>query len=194
MEHILLCIAGIALLLLLLAAIVTGVIITRRDNVKKPFDYLLVLGTTVNGTVPSIMLRERINAAYAYLTENPSVICIATGGGGRRGDIPEARCIAQELINLGINPQRIWLEEAAASTRENLRLSTALIKENAGKSPDQIGILTSDFHTFRVRMTARRMGLPATVIGCKSAHTIFYYPAFLREIMAVWYYYLFKKA
>ena len=47
---------------------------------------------------------------------------------------------------------------------------------------------TSDFHVLRVRMLARRLGLQVYANASKSKHTIFYYPAFLREILAVWYY------
>ena len=177
----------------LVAAIATGILITRKVNTDDPFDYLLVLGSTVNGTAPSIMLSERIRAAYDYLTAHPHVICIPTGAKNPDANIPEAQCIANELISMGISPDRIWIEDHAASTRENLRFSWALIQQHTGKLPDHIGVITSDFHAFRVRLTARRQGIPATVFGVRSAHTFFYYPAFLREIIAVWYYLFFKK-
>ena len=178
----------------LTAAIATGVLITRKVNTADDFDYLLVLGSTVNGTVPSIMLSERIRAAYEYLSTHPEVICIPTGAKNPNADIPEAQCIANELIALGISPNRIWIEDHATSTRENLRFSRALIQQHTDILPNHIGVITSDFHAFRVRFTAARQGVSATVFGVRSAHTIFYYPAFLREIIAVWYYILFKKA
>ena len=175
------------------AAIATGIFITRKVNTDDRFDYLLVLGSTVNGTAPSIMLSERIRAAYDYLAAHPEVICIPTGAKNPDADIPEAQCIANELISMGIAPGRIWIEEHATSTRENLRFSRSLIQQHTGKLPDHIGVITSDFHAFRVRLTAARQGISAAVLGVRSAHTIFYYPAFLREIIAVWYYILFKK-
>ena len=178
----------------LTAAIVTGYIITRKYPVTGTPQYLLVLGSTVNGTAPSIMLSERIRATYAYLTENSHVVCIPTGGKNPDADIPEAQCIANELVTMGIDRHRIWIEPKAASTWENLRFSLDLIEKETGTRPHHIGFLTSDFHVFRVQMTAKRMGLTTTALGAKSAHTIFYYPAFLREIIAVWYYCLFKKS
>ena len=173
------------------AAIATGILITRKVNTDGSFDYLLVLGSTVNGTKPSIMLSERIGAAFAYLSAHPEVICIPTGMKNPDADIPEAQCIANELIAMGIAPERIWIEPNAASTRENLRFSLDLIELKTGLRPKHIGFVTSDFHVFRVQLVARWMGLSTTAIGSKSAHTIFYYPAFLREIIALWYYLLF---
>ena len=180
-------------LLGILIAIATGILIARKVNTEaKPFDYLLVLGSTVNGTAPSIMLSERICAAAEYLCAHENVICIPTGAKNPDADIPEAQCIANELTALGIAPDRIWIEPRAASTRENLRFSLDLIEEKTGVRPCHLGFVTSDFHVFRVRLAARRIGLTTTGIGCKSRHTIFYYPAFCREIIAVWYYLLFK--
>lgn len=178
----------------LAAAIVTGYIITRKHPVTGTPQYLLVLGSTVNGTEPSIMLSERIRLAQDYLTRHPDTICIPTGGKNPDADIPEAQCIANELIATGIDRHRIWIEPMATSTWENLRFSLDLIEKKTGTRPRHIGFLTSDFHVFRVHMTAKRMGLTSTALGSKSSHTIFYYPAFLREIIAVWYYCLFKKS
>ena len=175
------------------AAVATGVLITRKVNTHETFDHLLVLGSTVNGTEPSIMLSERIRAAYDYLSAHEQVVCIPTGAKNPDADIPEAECIAKELMAMGIDERRIWIEPQANSTRENLRFSRELIRQRTGTYPACIGVITSDFHTFRVRLTARRQGISAAVMGVRSAHTIFYYPAFLREILAVWYYLLFKK-
>ena len=93
---------------------------------------------------------------------------------------------------MGIAPDRIWIEPKAASTRENLLFSLDLIEANTGMRPGRIGFVTSDFHVFRVRLVAKWMSLSTCAIGSRSAHTIFYYPAFLREIIALWYYLLFQ--
>ena len=175
----------------LLVAVITGIVITRKVNTDEPFDYLLVLGSTVNGTAPSIMLSERIRAACNYLSAHPDTVCIPTGGKNPKASIPEAVCIANELMATGIEKGRIWVEPKAASTRENLQFSLDLIEEKTGVRPSHFGFVTSDFHVFRVRLTANRMGLSCTGIGSASRHTIFYYPAFLREILAVWYYLIF---
>ena len=183
-------ILGIGMLIVVCAAVATGIqlVKNRPDNGSSP--YLLVLGTTVNGTEPSIMLGERIEAAYHYLAAHPDVICIPTGGKNPDADITEAQCIANKLIAMGIDESRIWLEEKATTTLENLRCSLELIEDKTGEKPNSFSFLTSDFHVFRVRLVARRLGLTAFAHASRSKHTIFYYPAFLREILAVWYYFV----
>lgn len=191
MEHILISILIIGASVLLVAALVTGYRMIHTRSIPVDTDYLLVLGTTVNGTSPSIMLRERILAAFDYLCAHPDTICIPTGGRNPHADITEAQCIANELIALGIPESRIWAEPNAQSTKENLRFSLNLIEAKTGARPEKVGFLTSDFHVLRVQLTAKRMGIPVCANLSRSAHTIFYYPAFLREILALWYYFLF---
>ena len=183
-------ILGIGVLVVVCAAVVTGIALVRTVPDQGSAPYLLVLGTTVNGTEPSIMLGERIDAAYHYLRDHPDVICIPTGGKNPDADITEAQCIANKLVALGIDESRIWLEEKATTTLENLQCSLALIEEKTGSKPESFAFLTSDFHVFRVRLVARRLGLTAFAHASRSKHTIFYYPAFLREILAVWYYFV----
>lgn len=190
MEHILLYTVIPAALALLCAAIVTGYRMTRPVPVGEASPYLLVLGTMVNGSEPSIMLRERIEGAYRYLSAHPETVCIPTGGKNPDASITEAQCIANGLMAMGIEESRIWLEPNAATTLENLRFSLALIREKTGKEPVNFAFLTSDFHVMRVRLVARRLGMHALANASRSKHTIFYYPAFLREIVANWYYFV----
>ena len=81
-KHPVLMILSLLLGALVLAFVVTGILIMTFSSGSGEFDYLLVLGTTVNGTEPSPMLRDRINAAYAYLTAHEDVICVVSGGKG----------------------------------------------------------------------------------------------------------------
>ena len=84
-------IMGIFLAVIAVAAIVTGCVIMAHDAVTSgEFEYLIVLGTTVNGTEPSSMLEDRINAAYEYLSTHESVICIVSGGMANENRISEA--------------------------------------------------------------------------------------------------------
>lgn len=52
---------------------------------------VVVLGCKVRGTRPSRMLIRRLEAAQAYLEENPDVLCITTGGQGAGEDVPEGQ-------------------------------------------------------------------------------------------------------
>lgn len=188
-KHPFLAILLIVLLLLLLAFIITGIVImTFARGTAGEFQYLVVLGTTVNGTQPSSMLQDRINAAYDYLTAHPDVVCIVSGGKGDAHNLSEAQCMYNELTKLGIPAERIWLEDQATSTLENLEFSLKLIKEKTDTRPDCIGLLSSEFHLLRANMFAKAQNVSAVTIPAKTTDTGTFISYFLREIVLVWYY------
>ena len=81
---------------------------------------VIVLGCQVrsDGT-PSRMLRDRIQAAYDYLSVHEEAVCVASGGQNDREPTTEARCIRDTLVSMGIDPGRIYPEDASTSTEEN---------------------------------------------------------------------------
>lgn len=174
----------------MLLAAVTGVFIgvAGKGDADTKCDYVIVLGAGVNGTVPSLILSERIRAAYDYLTKNPDVICIVSGGQGPGEDITEAKCMYDSLVAKGISPDRIWQEDKSTSTRENIRFSLELIEEKTGSRPEQAAVISNEFHLFRAGLFAQEQELD--MIGVPAKTTWFSLRAnyFLREIVAVWYY------
>lgn len=180
----------ILLILGLLAAAVTGGFILSAAHPQGDTDcaYIVVLGAGVNGTVPSLSLRERINGAYDYLAAHPGTTAVLSGGQGPREEITEAACMFRELTKMGIDPDRLLLEERSTSTIENLQFSIDVIQEATGKRPTAIGIVSSEYHLYRASLFARELGLDATGIP---AHTTWFslrLNYYLREIAAVWKY------
>ena len=127
---------------------------------------VIVLGCEVVGEAPGLMLQNRVDAAYAYLTAHPEAVCICSGGMADDEIITEARCIAEALTEMGIDPARLYREEFSCSTEENLRYSAQIIAENH-LSPIVI-IATDNFHECRAALYARRSGLTPFAIGCRS--------------------------
>ena len=185
-------ILSVLLVLLCLAVLIlsaTGVVIMHDATADKgEFQYLLVLGTVVEGTDPSSMLSDRIQAAYNYLTAHPDVICIVSGGKADAVNISEAQCMFNELTAMGIDPSRIRMEDRATSTVENFQFSLALIEEETGARPETLGVLSSEFHLYRARMFARQEGVTPIAIPAKTSDIASFVTYFLREIPLVWYY------
>ena len=150
--------------------------------------YIVVLGAKVNGTEPSVSLSDRLDAAYDYLTENPGVIAVLSGGQGEDEDLSEAECMFQQLTARGIDPQRLWLEEQATSTWENLKFSLNLIEEKTGTRPQKIGLLSSEYHLFRAGLFARDCGVEAVGIPAETSWPTIRLNYFLREVAGVWHY------
>ena len=181
-------IVAAVLVLVLLAALATGgMILFRGLGSKGPFTYMIVLGTTVEGTEPSPMLRDRINAAAKYMEENPQVICIVTGGKADSENISEAQCMYNGLTELGIDPARIIMEDKATSTLENFRFSLELLEQELGRVPQNIGVLSSEFHLLRASMLAKSYGIDAATVPAHTSDTQAFFTYFLREIFMVWY-------
>ena len=174
---------------LLAAAITFGFVFQGSlGDTEAECQYIIVLGAGVNGTEPSLTLRERINAAYDYLTAHPDTICIVSGGQGWNEDISEAACMQRELTEMGIDPERIWMEDKSTSTIENLEFTLAIIEEKTGTRPSHLGIVSSEYHLYRAGLMAADRGLTSTGIPAATSWLSLRINYFLREIVAVWYY------
>lgn len=187
-KHPVIAILMLFLAVVVLAFVVTGIVIMTFSSGSGEFDYLLVLGTTVEGTEPSSMLRDRINAAYTYLRDNEGVVAILSGGKGDENNLSEAQCMFNELTAMGIDPARLRMEDRATSTVENFSFSLALIEGETGGRPEKLGVLSSEFHLLRADMFARREGVHAVTIPAKTSDPGTFWSYFLREIVLVWYY------
>ncbi len=174
----------------LLVFSITGAMIIKAGNqTPEPgCDYIVVLGAQVRNSGPSATLQERIDAAYDYLVQNPDTIAIVTGGKGGDEPISEAECMFNGLTQRGIAPNRIWLEEKATSTWENLKFSLDMIEMNTGTRPDSIGVVSSEFHLYRTARQCADRGLTIQGIPAKTDNPERFLHYFLREICGVWHY------
>lgn len=181
------------LALFFLAMTVTAGIIVRssRGTAEPESRYLVVLGAGVNGTVPSRSLRERLDAAYEYLTEHADSVAIVSGGQGSGEDITEAQCMYDYLTDKGIDPERVWMEPEATSTLENLRYSLSVIQERTGLRPGKIAIVSSEYHLHRAGIFSGWLDVDAELVPARTGILPLRWNYYLREIFAVWYYSLF---
>ena len=164
---------------------ITGGVIARsaRGTDIPEANYLIVLGCQVNGTVPSRMLRQRLDAALDYLVTYPEAI--VSGGMGSGENITEAACMYNYLTAHGIAPERIIPEDRATSTMENLRFSLEFMDEGATAA-----IVSNEFHLYRAGQMAASLGLDAALIPADTEYPILTASYFLREILAVWKFHL----
>ena len=173
-------------LLFVVLSITGGVIARSAHGTDAPeADYLIVLGCKVNGTTPSLMLRQRINAAAAYLNACPEATAIVSGGQGNGENITEAACMYDHLTAAGIARERIVLEDQSTSTMENLRFSMELMEPDAS-----VAIVSNEFHLYRAGQMAQSLGLDPTLIPASTEYPILTASYYLREILAVWKYHL----
>ena len=151
-------------------------------------EYMLVLGAKVRNDGPSVSLMDRIRAAADYMNAHPDVIAIVSGGQGQDEPMTEAQCMYEELVKLGIDPERIWIEDKATSTWENLRFTMDLIEEKTGQRPEKIGLLSSEYHLVRAKLFARECGVEAVGIPARTSRLSQMVNHFMREVAGVWHY------
>jgi uncharacterized SAM-binding protein YcdF (DUF218 family) len=146
---------------------------------------VIVLGARVKGTVPSLALQARIDAAAEYLIENGEAIVIASGGKGAGEDISEAECIKRGLIQQGIAESRIILEDQSTDTYENIAYSKKLLPEESA-----FGLVaTNDFHIFRAKMIAADEKLTIDGLPAKTPIQALF-KSYTREYLALTKYFL----
>ena len=181
MKKTILRILSVLLIAVLLAVLIpAGLIISGMTGRGEPGGgVLIVLGTTVNGTEPSPMLRQRLDSAVEYLNTWPDAICIVTGGKGDEVNLSEAECMYNYLTAAGIAAERITMEDRATTTVENLRNVRAMLDTN------EVDILSSDFHLYRAGLIAKDAGFTPALIPAKTEPISLLAPWFAREVFVL---------
>lgn len=136
---------------------IEGLISTHDEGTERPTaQTLILLGAGLDGERPSRTLIARMQTALAYLQQNPKAVVIVTGGQGAGETITEAEAMHRWLTARGIDGSRIYREEQATDTRENLRYSKEIIeRENL---PQPVAVVSNSFHLYRAQKLAEQAG------------------------------------
>lgn len=164
--------------------LVVGLILANAQTteIQDP-DYLIILGAGLNGDKPDLTLQQRLDTGLSYLQNNPSLPIIVTGGQCSKERISEGLAMSNYLQAHGIAKERIIVESASQSTKENFLFSAKILEELGEKQPVTIMIATSDFHLLRSKLLAKRNGFQAGSLAAPSP--LYLLPAnLLREYFA----------
>ena len=118
--------------------------------------------------------------AIVYAGGNPYTILVLSGGKGPGEADSEAQVMYDYLVYNGVSPRQLLMESDSTSTVENIAYSKIVIEQDRMKdkkeiipmpgktgsvpyaiAPDkplEIGVLTSNFHIYRARLTAEKWG------------------------------------
>lgn len=174
---------------LLIAAVTECFIIhASLGDPQEHCQYIVVLGAKVRYDGPSVSLMDRIRSAYDYMTTHPDVIAVVSGGQGPDEPMSEAQCMYERLVAMGIDKDRIWIEDQAASTWANLNYSLDLIEAQTGKRPEKLGVVSSEYHMLRVGMQAKDCGIEPVKIPARTSLISQRVNHFMREVAGVWHY------
>lgn len=162
--------------------LVEGLVLSRfYSDAEEGLPYIVVLGAQMKENGPSVALKRRLDRAYGYLADNPDTVCIVSGGQGSNEPVSEAEGMKEYLLLRGIDAERILMEDASASTQQNLAFSKALIAEEDAK----VGIVTSNFHVYRSLQLAKKQGYREPV-GLSASSGLYFLPNnMLREFFGI---------
>ena len=160
---------------LVLCLIVSAQIMSCYFDDKAPGDAVMVLLgcglSQADGLTPSLVLYGRLFAAEAYLKANPNTVCILSGGQGPDENRTEASAMFEYLGARGIAEERLYLEEASTSTKENIQFSKELMAEKglvSGNGNQSLLVVTDGFHQFRAQSIAKDYGFDCYTVRAKT--------------------------
>ena len=149
-------------------------------------DYLIVLGAKVKGSGPSLSLKYRIEAAADYMLTNKDTIAVVTGGQGQDEKQSEAEVMKRELVERGVEEDRIIMEDQSTTTLENIEFSKEKLPDAGAKGL----IVTNDYHLYRSVDMAKRAGLHISGIPAKTPESVLV-KSYICEDLAITKYYLY---
>lgn len=157
---------------------------------KPPFnrDYIIILGCAINrdGSLTPI-LKCRADAAVSFAKNQlektgRQAKLVPSGGQGTDEVISEGEAIKRYLVEKGIAEKYILPEMKSVNTLENIKLSKAVI-ENDAQGDYKPAFATTNYHVFRGYILSAKLGLK-NVRGISSKTKWYFFPnAFLREFV-----------
>ncbi|MER7014738.1 YdcF family protein [Saccharopolyspora sp. NPDC000359] len=154
----------------------------HRTNV----DFIVVLGSGLIGSRVPPLLASRLDRGRAVFeaqrAKGRQPLLVTSGGQGPGEDLPEARAMADYLIEKGVPAEQVLVEDQSRTTEQNLRFSKAVM---AQVKPDpRCVVVTNNFHVMRAARIARAEKVNGQVIGSPTAR--YYWPsATIREFVAI---------
>jgi len=138
--------------LLALRRVVAG----ARGEPERHADVVLVLGRELVDDRPTEVYRRRLEHGARLLAGGLAERIVVSGGWTGTATRSEAEAGREHLIDLGVAPQRIWIEERSRHTLENLHCVRETLRAHGLSS---LLLVSDPLHLERVRALAEGLGL-----------------------------------
>lgn len=148
-----------ALLLLGLGLVLFGALelviaVHSRDRVVEnpPPKVMVIFGCQMRRDGPSVLLKDRLDAALAYWEAHPDIKIVVTGGKGDDEHVSEARGMYDYLTAHGVDGANIYMEDKSRNTWQNVNYTFALMEREGWNLTDDVLLVSSGFHLARIEM------------------------------------------
>ena len=137
------------------------------NGIAGQVDVAIVLG---GGTKSDLILdyssRQRVRMGVYHLKQNNVRHLIMSGGMMQGLSITAASAMRDFAVDLGADPAKVFLEEQARTTFENLRFSFEIMDQNGWNT---FAIVSDTYHLARARELARFLGREPSGLGAASS-------------------------
>jgi len=174
--------------MLVFGGLLGGVFYGSYDHIQGEPEIMLILGCQVHPWGPSILLQDRLDEALDYLDDHPDMSIIVSGGKGSDEHASEAACMRDYLVDKGIDPGRILVEDRSHNTWQNMIYSAQLMEEQGLDIEQGVLIVSNGFHLTRARMLWDRVtgaGEDVSTLAAPSSHVPSRIWMYIREPLAL---------
>ncbi|QPT04845.1 hypothetical protein A2I62_03030 [Staphylococcus carnosus] len=155
----------------------------------KPTNLIIVLGAGLYREKVTQMLAWRLDRAVAlYFAQEQPVYIIVSGGKGEGEHVSEAEAMKAYLIEEHIPENHILMEDESHSTYENLANTKQILHDRLAFRPENMTIVTSQFHILRALRFAQILKIKASGISSRTPYA-FFDTALIRDFLALMYCY-----
>ncbi|MEJ2061572.1 MAG: YdcF family protein, partial [Gammaproteobacteria bacterium] len=126
---------------------------------------VLVLGAQLHNDRPTPEFIQRLDRARALYAGGRVERIVVLGGVTRENRLSEATVGRAWLLQHGVSPDRLLIEEASRHTLENLYQARALPDLSTG---GRLALVTSRYHLARAQLMAQGLGLQVVPCGAES--------------------------
>lgn len=182
---------GLLLLVAFGILVIAGSIIIQFGYQAKPdkADCIIVLGCRLYGKEPSPFLKRRLDEGIRLYNEGYGKYIIVSGGKGNGETVSEAEAMKNYLIANGVDSERIITEDKSVSTFTNLKYSKVKMDEHGFKFAI---VVSNKYHLKRTSLMAKSLDMKCSYSGIfVSQYITNEIKGFLREILALLYFYVF---
>lgn len=159
-----------------------------RDDVEGEPRIMVILGCQVMSWGPSILLQDRLNTALDYLKDHPDMTVVVSGGQGPDEPTTEAEAMYDYLVEKGVAPGRILLEDESHNTVQNMRYTLALLEREGYDPGGGVLVVSNGFHLARARVLWDRVtgeGETLSTLAAPSTHGPSRLKMYIREPFAL---------
>lgn len=161
--------------------------VAATNRFGRAVDAVVVLGSgLLGGNRVSRLLAARIDLGRHVYEKSRAAgrgtVLLPSGGQGEDEELSEAEAMRRYMLDKGVEPGHIIVEDRSRDTRQNLLFSTEVMKREGISG--EVAVATNNFHAFRAAILMREAGLPGYSVGAPTAR--YYWPsATVREFLAI---------